>query len=58
MPKVSLLALVNKLLLLITNSLDSKRNINAFAYTNRRLYLLLNDFLYKYNVIKEESSAL
>ena len=58
MPKVLLLALINELLLSIADSLDSKHSINAFARTNRRLYLLLNDFLYKYNVIKEESSAL
>jgi hypothetical protein len=55
---VSLLALANELLLSIAGSLDSERSINAFARTNRCLYLLLNDYLYKHNVIKGESSAL
>jgi hypothetical protein len=55
---VSLLALANELLLSIADSLDSERSINAIARTNRRLYLLLNDYLYKHNVIKGESSAL
>jgi ankyrin repeat protein len=55
---VSLLALANELLLLIANSLDSERSINAVARTNRRLYHLLNDYLYKHNVIKGGSSAL
>jgi hypothetical protein len=55
---VSLLGLANELLLSIAESLDSERSINAIARTNRRLYLLLNDYLYKYNVIKGESSAL
>jgi Ankyrin repeats (3 copies) len=55
---VSLLALVNELLLSIADFLDSERSINALARTNRRLYLLLNDYLYKHNVIKGESSAL
>jgi hypothetical protein len=58
MPDVSLLALANELLLSITNFLNSKYSINAFAYTNRRLYLFLNDFLYKYNIIEGKSSAL
>jgi hypothetical protein len=55
---VSLLGLANELLLSIADSLDSEHSINAIARTNRRLYLLLNDYLYKYNVIKGESSAL
>ena len=54
----SLLALANELLLSIADSLDSERSINAIARTNRRLYLLLNDYLYRHNVIKGESSAL
>lgn len=54
---VSLLALANELLLSIADSLDSERSINAIARTNRRLYLLLNDYLYKHNVIKGASSA-
>jgi hypothetical protein len=55
---VSLLALVNELLLSIADFLDSERSINALARTNRRLYLLLNDYLYKHNAIEGESSAL
>lgn len=55
---MSLLALVNELLLSITDFLDSERSINALVRTNRRLYLLLNDYLYRHNVIKGESSAL
>jgi hypothetical protein len=58
MPQASLLVLANELLLSIADSLNSERSINAFARTNRRLYLLLNDFLYKHNVTKGESSAL
>jgi hypothetical protein len=58
MPEVSLLTLANELLLTIDHSLVSERSINAFARTNRRLYLLLNDFLYKHNVIEGKSSAL
>ncbi|KAH9210647.1 hypothetical protein DL95DRAFT_393272 [Leptodontidium sp. 2 PMI_412] len=58
MPEVSLLAVANELLLSIAYSLDSERSISAFARTNRGLYLLLNDFLYKHNVINGESSAL
>jgi hypothetical protein len=58
LPDVPLLALVNELLLLIADSLNSKHSINAFTRINRRLYLLLNDILYKHNVIKGESSAL
>jgi hypothetical protein len=50
--------LANELLLSIADSLNSERSINAFARTNRRLYLLLNDFLYKHNITKGESSAL
>ena len=44
---VSLLGLANELLLSIADSLDSERSINSIARTNRRLYLLLNDYLYK-----------
>ena len=54
----SLPVLANELLLSIADCLDSERSINAIARTNRRLYLLLNDYLYRHNVIKSESSAL
>ena len=54
----SLLALANELLLSIANSQSSERSINTFAPTNRRLYLVIKDYLYKNNDIKGESSAL
>jgi len=54
----SLLALANELLLAIADSPSSERSINTFARTNRRLYLVIKDYLYKNNVIKSESSAL
>lgn len=58
MPKVSLLTLANELLFSIAYSFNSERSINAFTRTNRRLYLFLNDFLYKHNVIEGKSLAL
>jgi hypothetical protein len=54
----SLLALANELLLSIADSLQSERSINAFARTNRRPYLVINDYLYRHNAIEGESSAL
>jgi ankyrin repeat protein len=55
---MSLLDLSNELLLSISELLESERNINAFAQTNRRLYSLLNSYLYRYNVQQSASSAL
>jgi ankyrin repeat protein len=54
----SLLCLANELLLLIANCLESEHSINALARTNRRLYFLLNNHLYKQNVLEAESSVL
>jgi hypothetical protein len=54
----SLIALANELLLSIAELLDSECSINALARTNRRLYLAINDYLYRHNVTKSESSAL
>ncbi|KAF1971151.1 hypothetical protein BU23DRAFT_556171 [Bimuria novae-zelandiae CBS 107.79] len=37
---------------------ESEREINAFAQANRRLYGLLNSYLYRYNIQWSASSAL
>jgi ankyrin repeat protein len=54
----SLLCLGNDVLLLIADCLETERSINALVRTNRRLYLLLNSYLYRYNVVNAKSSAL
>jgi ankyrin repeat protein len=54
----SLPCLGNDVLLLIADCLESERSINALVRTNRRLYLLLNSYLYRYNVVNAKSSAL
>lgn len=51
-------SLLNELLLSIADHLGSEHNISALARTNRRFYLLLISYLYRYNIIKSESSAL
>ena len=51
---MSLLHLPDKVLLLVAReleSLDSEGTINAFAQTNRHLYLVLNPFLYRHNAM-------
>src|SRR3954470_6742382 len=53
-----LLNLANELLHYISENLESERDINAFAQANRRLYHLLNSYLYRYNVQWSASSAL
>jgi hypothetical protein len=45
-----LLNLPNKLLRNILEYLESERYINAIAQANRRLYDLLDSYLYRYNV--------
>ncbi|KAJ5834732.1 ATPase inhibitor IATP mitochondria [Penicillium robsamsonii] len=55
---MTLLVLPNELLLAIVETQDSQNNINAFARTSRRCYILLNPFLYAYNVRKHQGSAL
>ena len=53
-----LLSLANELLLVIGEDLESQKDINAFARTNRRLYNLLNAYLYRRNVRDSQSFAL
>ena len=53
-----LLDLPNELLLSIADRLELERDINAFARTNRRLYYLLNAYLYRHNMQKFGGSAL
>jgi ankyrin repeat protein len=53
-----LLNLVNKLLLSISENLESERDINAFSQTNRRLHSVLNTYLYRYNVLRLGSLGL
>src|SRR5437762_1966042 len=53
-----LLDISNELLLCISENLQSERDINAFTRTNRRLYYLLNSYLYRYNVRKFRGWAL
>jgi hypothetical protein len=53
-----LLDLPNELLRDISEYLESERCINAVAQANRRLYYLLDSYLYGYNVQQSGSSAL
>src|SRR5207302_3202156 len=53
-----LLHLPNELLCSIAENLELERDINAFAQANRRLYRLLNTYLYRYNIRQSGSSAL
>jgi ankyrin repeat protein len=53
-----LLDLPNELLQDISEHLESERDINAVAQANRRLYPLLDNYLYRYNVQQSGSSAL
>ncbi|PVH92129.1 hypothetical protein DM02DRAFT_469415, partial [Periconia macrospinosa] len=53
-----LLRLPDELLWCISENLNLERDINAFAQANRRLYGLLNTYLYRYNIRYSESSAL
>ncbi|PVH91626.1 hypothetical protein DM02DRAFT_467953, partial [Periconia macrospinosa] len=55
---IPLLYLANKLLYRISENLESERDINAFAQANRRLYHLLNTYLYRYNIRQSGSSVL
>ncbi|CAI7581673.1 unnamed protein product [Penicillium glandicola] len=55
---MSLFTLPNELLLVIAEILDSEKDINAFARTSRDCYILLNPFLYAYNVRQRQGSAL
>jgi hypothetical protein len=53
-----LLNLLNELLQVILEYLESWRDINAVAQANRRLYRLLHSYLYRYNVQRSKRSAL
>ncbi|CAG5158196.1 uncharacterized protein ALTATR162_LOCUS5032 [Alternaria atra] len=53
-----LLDLPNELLRDISEYLGSERDINAVAGANRRLYRLLDSYLYRYNVQQSGRSAL
>jgi ankyrin repeat protein len=53
-----LLDLPNELLQSLAEALELERHINAFTQTNRRLYNLLNTYLYRHNVHQLGSSAL
>ena len=53
-----LLDLANELLYCIAENLESERDVNAFAQAKRRLYRLLNSYLYRYNIQRSGSSAL
>lgn len=49
-----LLSLPGELLQSIAENLVSERDINAFARTNRRLYDLLNSYLYRYHIHQQQ----
>src|SRR3954451_16514314 len=53
-----LLRLANEVLCCISENLELERDINAFTQANRRLYRLLNNYLYRYNIEQSGSSAL
>ena len=53
-----LLHLANEVLCCISENLELERDINALARANRRLYRLLNTYLYRYNIRQSGSSAL
>jgi hypothetical protein len=53
-----LLNLPNELLQNVSEYLESERDINAIAQANRRLYYLLDSYLYRYNIQQSRSSAL
>ena len=53
-----LLDLPNELLASIAEHLSSEKDINAFAQSNRRIYSLLIDQLYRFNILRFSCSAL
>ena len=55
---MTLFVLPNEILLAIAEYQDCQKDINAFARTSRRLYFLLNPFLYAYNVREHHGNAL
>ncbi|KAH6876829.1 hypothetical protein B0T10DRAFT_497345, partial [Thelonectria olida] len=50
--------LANELLQSLANCLELERDIKALARTNRRLYCLLDPYLYRHNIRQSSSSAL
>jgi hypothetical protein len=54
----AMLNLPNELLRDISEYLESERDINAVVQSNRRLYRLLDSYLYRHNVQQPGSSAL
>ena len=51
-------AFSNELFLAIAEQLQSERDLSAFARTNLRLYNLLNDYLYRHNILHNGCSAM
>lgn len=56
--RMSLLALPNEILELIANFLTSQANVNSLVLMSRFFYVLLNQYLYWYNVQYNSCSAL
>jgi hypothetical protein len=52
------LHLPTELLLLVANFLEAERDINSLAQTNKRIYFLVNPYLYQHNSLRLASSAL
>ncbi|KAJ5100890.1 hypothetical protein N7456_006942 [Penicillium angulare] len=50
--------LPSELILMVAESLEAEREINALVQTNRYLYTLLNWYLYRFNIQQNGSSAL
>lgn len=48
--EMPLLDLMNELLLLIAENLESERDVNHFSQTNGRLHDVLNTYLYRHNL--------
>ncbi|KAL2870544.1 ankyrin repeat domain-containing protein [Aspergillus lucknowensis] len=55
---MELLALPNDVLLLIAEAVDAQADLSRLTRTNRDLYCLLSDFLYRNNIRKFGSSAM
>lgn len=55
---MSLQLLPDELLLLIVSGVERDIDINSLVQTNRRLYAVLNSYLYQYNIRYFKSSAL
>jgi ankyrin repeat protein len=55
---MDLLSLPNEIFLQVVDDLPDERAINSLARVNKRLYQLLNDYLYRYNIQYQRSDAL